>query len=355
MRNIQFKSKKVLGFGEIMLRLTPPNNQKIIQANSFEAVYSGGEANVIASLAIMGHDTKFITKLPNNYLGEKVISKFRGYNVDVNDVVIGEGRLGVYYSEIGHGLRSTEVIYDRKYSAISMAKKEEFDIKKMLKDVGLVHLSGITPALSNNLKELIIDIVKECRRQGILVSYDSNYRSKLWSIDEAKEVLEEILPYIDFAFLGQLDMENILKFEDNNLGVEEKLQYNYEKLFKKYPNLIFEGHSTDYQTKIKLKQLVEDGVGILINNNTLQGYLFDGNQLFKSNKHTFDILDRVGGGDAFTAGILHGILNEMKNERIVEFGTCASALKHSIIGDINIIDEDTINSVIDNGLCNVKR
>ncbi|EKY27750.1 sugar kinase [Clostridium celatum] len=341
MRNIQFKSKKVLGFGEIMLRLTPPNNQKIIQANSFEAVYSGGEANVIASLAIMGHDTKFITKLPNNYLGEKVISKFRGYNVDVNDVVIGEGRLGVYYSEIGHGLRSTEVIYDRKYSAISMAKKEEFDIKKMLKDVGLVHLSGITPALSNNLKELIIDIVKECRRQGILVSYDSNYRSKLWSIDEAKEVLEEILPYIDFAFLGQLDMENILKFEDNNLGVEEKLQYNYEKLFKKYPNLKYVACT---------KRIVNS-----INNNTLQGYLFDGNQLFKSNKHTFDILDRVGGGDAFTAGILHGILNEMKNERIVEFGTCASALKHSIIGDINIIDEDTINSVIDNGLCNVKR
>ncbi|MDY3361237.1 MAG: sugar kinase [Clostridium celatum] len=341
MRNIQFKSKKVLGFGEIMLRLTPPNNQKIIQANSFEAVYSGGEANVIASLAIMGHDTKFITKLPNNYLGEKVISKFRGYNVDVNDVVIGEGRLGVYYSEIGHGLRSTEVIYDRKYSAISMAKKEEFDIKKMLKDVGLVHLSGITPALSNNLKELIIDIVKECRRQGILVSYDSNYRSKLWSIDEAKEVLEEILPYIDFAFLGQLDMENILKFEDNNLGVEEKLQYNYEKLFKKYPNLKYVACT---------KRIVNS-----INNNTLQGYLFDGNQLFKSNKHTFDILDRVGGGDAFTAGILHGILNEMKNERIVEFGTCASALKHSIIGDINIIYEDTINSVIDNGLCNVKR
>ena len=341
MKDLGFKSKKVLGFGEIMLRLTPPNNQKIIQANSFEAVYSGGEANVIASLAIMGHDTKFITKLPNNYLGEKVISKFRGYNVDVNDVVIGEGRLGVYYSEIGHGLRSTEVIYDRKYSAISMAKKEEFDIKKMLKDVGLVHLSGITPALSNNLKELIIDIVKECRRQGILVSYDSNYRSKLWSIDEAKEVLEEILPYIDFAFLGQLDTENILKFEDNNLGVEEKLQYNYEKLFKKYPNLKYVACT---------KRIVNS-----INNNTLQGYLFDGNQLFKSNKHTFDILDRVGGGDAFTAGILHGILNEMKNERIVEFGTCASALKHSIIGDINIIDEDTINSVIDNGLCNVKR
>ena len=341
MKNIEFKSKKILGFGEIMLRLTPPNNQKIIQSDSFEAVYSGGEANVIASLAILGHDTKFITKLPYNYLGKKVISKFRSYNVNVEDIIIGEGRLGVYYSEIGHGLRSTEVIYDRKYSAISMAKKEEFNIKNMLKGVGLVHLSGITPALSSNLKELIIDIVKECKNQGILVSYDSNYRSKLWAIDEAREVLEEVLPYIDFAFLGYLDMINILKFEDENLEFEEGLKYHYENLFKKYPNLRFASCT---------KRTVNS-----INNNTLQGYLFDGNNLFKSNKYTFDILDRVGGGDAFTAGILHGVLNEMENDRIVEFGTCASALKHSIIGDINIIDEDTINSFIDNGLCNVKR
>ena len=341
MKNIEFKSKKILGFGDIMLRLTPPNNQKIIQSDSFEAVYSGGEANVIASLAILGHDTKFITKLPDNYLGKKVISKFRSYNVNVEDIIIGEGRLGVYYSEIGHGLRSTEVIYDRKYSAISIAKKEEFNIKNMLKGVGLVHLSGITPALSSNLKELIIDIVKECKNQGILVSYDSNYRSKLWPIDKAREVLEEVLPYIDFAFLGYLDMINILKFEDENLEFEERLKYHYENLFKKYPNLRFASCT---------KRTVNS-----INNNTLQGYLFDGNNLFKSNKYTFDILDRVGGGDAFTAGILHGVLNEMENERIVEFGTCASALKHSIIGDINIIDEDTINSFIDNGLCNVKR
>lgn len=341
MKDLGFKSKKILGFGEIMLRLTPPNNQKIIQANSFEAVYSGGEANVIASLAILGHDTKFITKLPNNYLGKKVISKLRSYNVDVNDVILGDGRLGVYYSEIGHGLRSTEVIYDRKYSAISMAEKDEFNIKNMLNGIGLVHLSGITPALSKNLKELIIDIVKECKKQGILISYDSNYRSKLWSIDEAKEVLEEILPYIDFAFLGYLDMINILKFDNNNLPFEENLEYNYKKLFEKYPNLKYAAST---------KRTVNS-----INNNTLQGYLFNGNELFKSNSYTFDILDRVGGGDAFTAGILHGILSDMKNERIIEFGTCASALKHSIIGDINIIDEDTINSFIDDGLCNVKR
>lgn len=341
MKKLEFKNKKILGFGEIMLRLTPPNNQKILQANSFDAVYSGGEANVIASLAMFGHDTKFVTKLPNNYLGQKVINKFRGYNVDVNDIILGEGRLGIYYSEIGHGLRSTEVIYDRKYSAISMASKEEFNLNKMLEGIGIIHLSGITPALSKELYNFIIELVKTCKNKGILVCYDSNYREKLWSINEAGELFKEILPYIDIAFLGYLDMVNILKFEDKNLEFEENLEDLYRRLFEKYSNLKYAACT---------KRTVNS-----INNNSLKGYLFNGDRLLKSNEYTFDILDRVGGGDAFTAGILHGILKEMDEERIVEFGICASSLKHSIIGDINIIDEDTVNSLIDSGLCNIKR
>ncbi|WP_422388188.1 sugar kinase [Clostridium baratii] len=338
---LSLKDKKVLGFGEIMLRLTPPNNQKIIQANSFDAVYSGGEANVIASLAMFGHNTKFVTKLPDNYLGQKVINKFRGYNVDVKDIILGEGRLGIYYSEIGHGLRSTEVIYDRKYSAISMASKDEFDIDKILEDVGIVHLSGITPALSNELYDFLIKFIKACKDKGILVSYDSNYRNKLWSLEEAGRFFNEILPYIDFAFLGHLDMINILKFEDKNLEFEENLEELYKELFKKYPNLKYTACT---------RRTVNS-----INNNTLKGYLFNGEKLFKSNEYTFDILDRVGGGDAFTAGILHGILKGMEETRVIEFGICSSALKHSIIGDINLIDEDTVDSLIDSGLCNIKR
>lgn len=341
MKSLELNNKKILGFGEIMLRLTPPNNQKIIQANSFDTVYSGGEANVIASLSILGHNTKFITKLPDNYLGQRVIKDFKGYNVDVSDVIMGEGRLGVYYCEIGHGLRSTDVIYDRKYSAISLAEKAEFDIPKMLDNIGLVHLSGITPALSNNLKDVIIDIVKYCKKNNIFVSYDSNFRSKLWSVEDARKVLEEVLNYTDFAFMGYLDMINILKFEDVDLKFEEKLKYLYEKLFNKYPNL---------KCVSSTKRTVNS-----INNNTLQGYLFDGKDFFKSNSYTFDILDRVGGGDAFTAGVLHGILKGMNNEKIIEFGICASALKHSIMGDINTVDEDTINQLIETGLCNVKR
>lgn len=324
-----------------MLRLTPPNNQKILQSNSFEAVYSGGEANVIASLAMFGHDTKFVTKLPDNHLGQKVLSKFRGYNVEISDVVTGEGRLGIYFSEIGHGLRSTEVIYDRKYSAISMADKSEFDIDKILDGVGFVHMSGITPALSKSLREFTIDFIKACKERGILVSYDSNFRAKLWSLEEAREVLTEVMPLIDIAFLGHLDMINILQFEDKGLEFDENLKDLYGRLFEKYPNLKYAACT---------KRTVNS-----INNNSLRGYLYDGEELIVSNEYTFDILDRVGGGDAFTAGVLHGIFKNMKHEEIIEFGICASSLKHSILGDINIVDEDTVVSLMKNGLQNIKR
>ena len=338
---LKLNNKKILGFGEIMLRLTPPNNQKILQSNSFEAVYSGGEANVIASLSMFGHDTEFVTKLPDNHLGQKVLSKFRGYNVDISDIVTGEGRLGIYFSEIGHGLRSTEVIYDRKYSAISMADKSEFDIDKILDGVGFVHMSGITPALSKSLREFTIDFIKACKQRGILVSYDSNFRAKLWSLEEAREVLEEVMPLIDIAFLGHLDMINILQFEDKGLEFDENLNDLYSRLFEKYPNLKYAACT---------KRTVNS-----INNNSLKGYLFDGERLIVSNEYNFDILDRVGGGDAFTAGVIHGILKEMSHEEIIEFGICASSLKHSILGDINIVDEQTVTSLMKNGLQNIKR
>ena len=338
---LKTNNKKVLGFGEIMLRLTPPNNQKIIQVNSFDATYGGGEANVVASLASFGHQTKFVTKLPNNSLGDKVIRDLRGYNVDTSDILQGDGRLGIYFLEIGHGLRSTEVIYDRKYSAISMANKGEFDIENMLKDVKMVHLSGITPALSKELYELTIEIAKYCHNAGILVSLDSNYRAKLWSLEDAKGFLEEILPFVDIAFLGSLDMTNILKYEDLGLEFEDNLKNLYKRLFEKYPNIKYAACT---------KRTVHS-----INNNSLKGYLFDNENLYSSKEYKFDILDRVGGGDAFTAGILHGILDNLDKKDIIEFGVCASALKHSIKGDINIIDKDSVTSLIGKGLQNIKR
>ena len=338
---LEVNNKKVLGFGEIMLRLSAPNNQKIIQANSFDAVYGGGEANVVASLATFGHNTKFITKLPNNALGDKVIRDLKSYNVDTSDILQGDGRLGIYFLEIGYGLRSNEVIYDRKYSAISMMNKSEFNIENILKDVKMVHLSGITPALSKELFDLTIDIAKYCKKNNIEVSFDSNYRANLWSLEEAKLFLEEILNYVDIAFLGSLDMTNILKYEDFNLEFEDNLKRLYEKLFEKYPNIKYASCT---------KRSVHS-----INNNSLKGYLYDGKNLYVSNEYKFDILDRVGGGDAFTAGILHGILDNLSKKEIVEFGTCAGAIKHSIRGDINIVDKESIINLIEKGLQNIKR
>lgn len=334
-------NKEVLGFGEIMLRLTPPNNQKIIQSNSFDATYGGGEANVIASLATFGHNTKYVTKLPKNSLGDKVIRDLKAYNIDTKDIILGDGRLGIYFLEIGHGLRSTEVIYDRKHSAISMVSKDEFNIEKILAGVSMVHLSGITPALSKELYDLTIEIAKYSKRAGILVSLDSNYRAKLWSLEDAREFLEEILPYVDIAFLGNLDMTNILKYESSNLEFEDSLLDLYKKLSAKYPN-------------IKYASCTRREVNS-INNNSLSGYLFDREKLYVSNKHNFDILDRVGGGDAYTAGVLHGIIEGMIPQDIVEFGVCASALKHSIRGDINIVDKDSVMSLLKKGLQNIKR
>lgn len=333
---------KVLGFGEIMLRLTPTNFQRVIQAESFEATYAGGEANVICSLSMFGHDTKMITKLPQNVLGDKVIRAMNAFGVDTKDIVRGNGRLGIYFLEQGHGVRNSDVTYDREYSAISIATKEDFNLDKILEDVKLIHISGVTPALSKNLYDLSIDFIKAAKERGILVSYDSNYRSKLWSLEEARSFMLEVLPYVDIAFLGILDFINILEYRpQEEKNYEAKLADFYKELFEKYPNIKYAAST---------KRIVNS-----VNNNSLQGFLFSKDILHMSRVHTFDILDRVGGGDSFTAGILHGILNDMESSQTVEFATCASALKHSIRGDINMVDLKQVETLMNCGIENINR
>lgn len=336
------KTGSVLGFGEIMLRLTPTNFQRIIQTDTFDATYAGGEANVICSLSMFGNETKMVTKLPNNALGDKVIRDLNAFGVNTKDMVRGEGRLGIYFLEQGHGLRNSEVIYDREYSAISMALKSEFNIHNMLNNVKLMHISGITPALSKELYDLSIELAKTAKEKGILVSYDSNYRSKLWSLEDARKFMMDILPFVDIAFLGILDFKNILRYEiSENTEFEDQLTVLYNELFEKYPNIKYAACT---------KRCVNS-----VNNNSLQGFIYDGSKLYSSRVHTFDILDRVGGGDSFTAGILHGLMNDMSCIEITEFATCASVLKHSIKGDINMVNVDHVNTLMNHGVENIKR
>ena len=325
-----------------MLRLTPTNFQRVIQAESFDATYAGGEANVICSLSMFGHETKMVTKLPENVLGDKVIRAMNSFGVDTKDIVRGKGRLGIYFLEQGHGVRNSDVTYDREYSAISMATKEDFDLDKILKDVKLLHISGVTPALSKNLYDLSIDFIKAAKERGILISYDSNYRSKLWSLKEARSFMLEVLPYVDIVFLGILDFINILEYKpQEEKNYEARLVDFYRELFENYPNIKYAACT---------KRIVNS-----VNNNSLQGFLFNNDILYTSRIRTFDILDRVGGGDSFTAGILHGILNNMENSQTVEFATCASALKHSIRGDINMVDLIQVETLMNCGIENINR
>lgn len=342
MKKLEVKSKgKILGLGEVMLRLTPPSYEKIIQANTFNATYAGGEANVICSLNIFGHDTKFVTKVPNNKLGEKVIRDLNSFGVDTKDIIKGEGRLGIYFLEQGNGLRNTDVIYDRSYSAISMVKEDEFNMDKILEDVKLLHVSGINPALSNELRNITLNLVKECKKRNILVSYDSNFRAKLWSLEDAREFMLEVLPYVDIAFLGILDFKNILQYEIPNEGFNRNLEILYKQLFEKYPNLKFAAC-----TRRRVNS---------VNNNSLIGFLFNGENIITSKEYTFDILDRVGGGDSFTSGIIHGLISNMNIKDTIEFATCASVLKHSISGDINLVNEDDVKTLMMCGVENIKR
>lgn len=325
-----------------MLRLTPTNAQTVIQTNNFETCYSGGETNVVCSLSMFGHDTKLATKLPTNDLGERAIRDLRAFGVDTTDIIRGEGRLGIYIVQPGYGIKNSEVIYDRKYSAMSLAKADEFDIDKILKDVKLIHMSGITPALGKELYNLTIEFAKKAKEKGIVVSYDSNYRAKLWTLEQAREFMLEILPFVDIALLGILDFKNILKYEINeNMEFEEQLSSLYSKLFKEYPNIKYAAST---------KRTINT-----VNNNSLQGFVYDGKTLSKSKVHTFDILDRVGGGDAFTAGILHGLITDMNCDKVAEFATCASALKHSIKGDINMVNTNHVMTVMESGIENIKR
>lgn len=344
MRKLELKPNgKITGFGEVMLRLTCPDYKKIVQCSSFEAIYGGAEFNVINSLSLFNIPTKYVTVLPNNPFGEKILRDLKANSVDTSSIIFSEGRLGQYFLEQGFGTRGSNVIYDRKYSCFSLAKKQDFDCEEILKDVSLLHISGITPALSPELKEFSLTLVKAAYDKGILVSYDSNYRSKLWCLDEASAFTKEILKYVSVVFLGTLDMNNILHYNLSSKDVTliETLQEGYTRLFKEFPQL-------------KLAACTNRIVPS-INNNYLQGFLFDGEQLHESKMYNFDILDRVGGGDAFAAGILYKAIKSAHCKDIVEFATAASVLKHSIKGDTNIINKQEVIDFMNKGLQNIKR
>ena len=323
--------KKVVTLGEIMLRFSTVAGERLAQTDKLTVNYGGAEANVAVSMAHFGFDAFFISKVPENPLGTAVERHLRSNGVRTDYLVKGGERLGTYYLEAGVGERSPQVTYDRKYSSFSELKLEEVNLEEILKDASLLHVSGITLALSPELRELSLLALKKAKEYGVTTSFDFNYRAKLWSQQEAGETIKPLLPYVDICFCGELDAIYLLGMTqaDESLSQKERLTHYYAQLTEVYPNIQF--ISSTFRTVISASS------------NKLQGNLFAHGELYQSNVHHIDpIVDRVGGGDAFAAGILTGILDDQSPQQIISFATAASALKHTVYGDCNAFTKEEV-------------
>ncbi|WP_042461651.1 sugar kinase [Neobacillus dielmonensis] len=325
--------KKVVTFGEILLRLSTDMGERVTQARQINMHYGGAEANVSISLALFGHDVYFVSKVPENVLGAAVESHLKSYGVHTDFLLRGGDRLGTYYVESGVGPRSAQVTYDRKYSSVSQLTLAELNWDEIFKDASLFHVTGITAALAPGMREIVLYSLQKAKEYGVTVSFDFNYRAKLWSQQEAAETIKTYLPYVDICSCGELDaiyLLGIAKAEES-LEPVEKLTYYYQKITEQYPN-------------IKYISSTFRGV-ISASTNTLQGNFYRDGVLYQSKVFQIDhIVDRVGGGDAFAAGVLHGILKGLAPEELIGFATAASVLKHTVYGDCNIFSEDEILS-----------
>ncbi|MBQ9484084.1 MAG: sugar kinase [Ruminiclostridium sp.] len=341
--------QKFLAAGEIMLRLTPPNYEKIRVTNSFDASYGGSEANIALALANLGVDSTFFTVVPNNSLGKSAVRMLRSNDVHCTPVILSTPeetpthRLGTYYLEAGFGIRASKVTYDRKHSAITEYDFSKVDLDGLLSDFTWLHLSGITPALGDNCRKMIRDLMIKAKEKGLTVSFDGNFRSTLWSWEEARDFCTRCLPYVD-VLLG-IEPYHLWRNEnDRSLGDFKDgvpLQPSYEQqdeIFRafteRYPNIKCIARHVRY---------THSG-----SENSLKAFMWYDGHTFESKLFTFNILDRVGGGDAFASGLIYAIMHDYKPMDMVNFAVASSVLKHTIHGDANITDdEQAIRSLMD--------
>ncbi|WP_078542964.1 sugar kinase [Litchfieldia alkalitelluris] len=323
--------KKIVTLGEIMLRLSTHVGERLSQADQLSMHYGGAEANVGVSLSQFGFDVYFVSKVPNNALGKAVERHLLSNGVHIDYLVKGGERLGTYYLETGIGERSAAVTYDRKFSSFSHLTVEELDLEAILSEAEVFHMSGITLALSPNLRELALLAMKKAKELGVKTSFDFNYRASLWSQEEASLAIKPLLPYTDICFCGDLDAIYLLGIQqaDDVLSKTEKLTYYYHEIQKRYPNIQF--MSSTFRTVLSASD------------NKLQGNHYTGGTLYQSKEHHISqIVDRVGGGDAFASGVLYGIVEQLPPGQLISFATAASALKHTVHGDANAFSAEEV-------------
>lgn len=338
---------KIVTLGEIMLRLSPSGTYRFLQAESFDAVYGGGEANVAVSLANYGDDAYYVTKLPAHEMGQAAVNALRKYGVHTDYIVRGGKRIGIYYCETGACMRPGKVIYDRAGSAIAEAEPDEFDWDAIFDGADWFHWSGITPAISEKGAALTLAACKAAKAHGVKVSCDLNYRKKLWTEAEAQKVMIQLMPYVDVCIGNEEDAAKCLGFvPEGNVAEGKTDAEGYYGIFRQMKEKF--GFEMVASTLRESRSASDNGWKAL---------LYDGKNFYQSKHYEIlPIVDRVGGGDSFSGGLIHGLLKWHDPQKALEFATAASALKHTVHGDFNCVsEEEVLNLMNGNGNGRVQR
>lgn len=327
---------KIITLGEIMLRLSPQGFDRIVQSDDFRAIWGGGEANVAVSLANYGHHACFVSKLPTHEVGQAAVNALRRYGVDTSYITRGGNRVGIYYCETGASMRPSKVIYDRAGSSIAEAIPSDFDFDEIMKDSDWFHWSGITPAISDKAAELTRLACEAAKRHGVTVSVDLNFRKKLWTSEKAQSVMKPLMKYVDVCIGNEEDAELCLGFkpdadvENGMTGAE-----GYKGIFK--------AMAEEFGFRYVASTLRES---FSASHNGWKGMIYDGKEFYESKRYDIDpIIDRVGGGDSFSGGLIHGLLTMSSQGEALEFAVAASALKQTINGDFNLVSEDEVKAL----------
>ncbi|MDE7329943.1 MAG: sugar kinase [Clostridia bacterium] len=331
--------KKIVTMGEIMLRLSTPNNEKFIQADEFDINYGGGEANVAVSCANYGHKAEFVTAVPDNELGECAIASLRKYGVETCHIAKCGERLGIYYLETGASMRPSKVVYDRAHSSITTATAKDFDFDAIFEGADWFHFTGITPAVSDSAAVLTEEALKAAKKHGVTVSVDLNFRKKLWSSEKAQKVMTKLMKYVDVCIGNEEDAELVLGFKPGNTDVTSG-----ELELAGYKS-IFEQMVKKFGFKYAISSL---RVSHSASDNGWSACIYNGEtkEFYHSREYRISpIVDRVGGGDSFAGGVITGFLDGKDFKAALEFGVAASALKHTIPGDFNLVSRKEVEAL----------
>ena len=327
----------VVTFGEIMMRLAPPQHLLIGQTKNLEMTFGGGEANVAVSLSVLGNKAKFVTKLPDNDIGKACAGELQRYGVDTSDIRYGGSRIGIYFCEKGASQRPSKVIYDRANSAIAETQPDDFDWNAVFNGAKWFHFTGITPALSDSSATVTLEACKAAKKLGVTVSCDLNYRKKLWSKDKAQKVMTGLMEYVDVLIANEEDAADVfgIHAKDTDITAGSIDRDGYTSVAQQLTQRF--GFK---KTAITLRESVS------ASENNWSALLYSGNEINFSKKYNIKIIDRVGSGDSFAAGLIYGLTNNFDDMKSLEFAVAASCLKHSIEGDFNLATVNDVNSLL---------